>query len=126
MARLLELRDAPARLCRRARAAIEVLASHSLVDGRLAAVGYCFGGMTVLQMGRAGMDFAGVVGITREPQNNAARATVGGSRHGPRLSWSFVSTCSDNGRHGICRRNEQRSRRLAIDRLRRCGARLQT
>src|SRR6266516_4300230 len=48
MARIKELTDDPARLCQRARAAIEVLASHPNVDGgSLAAVGYCFGGMTV-------------------------------------------------------------------------------
>ena len=58
-----ELRDDPARLRRRARAGLEVLASHPLVDGRLAAVGYCFGGMTVLQLARGGIDLAGVASI---------------------------------------------------------------
>ena len=37
--------------------------AHTLVDGRVAAVGYCFGGMTVLQLARSGVDLAGVVSI---------------------------------------------------------------
>jgi len=63
MASINELRDDPARLCRRAQAGLEVLSSHPLVDGRLAAVGYCFGGMTVLQLARSGIDLAGVASI---------------------------------------------------------------
>jgi dienelactone hydrolase len=55
------LRADPQRLCRRARAGIDVLAAHPLVDGRLAAIGYCFGGMTVLELARNGIDLAGVV-----------------------------------------------------------------
>jgi dienelactone hydrolase len=42
---------------------IAVLASHPQVDGRLAAVGYCFGGMTVLELARAGAQLAGVASI---------------------------------------------------------------
>jgi dienelactone hydrolase len=63
MARIMELRSDPAKLCGRARAGIEVLASHPRVSGKLAAVGYCFGGMTVLELARAGMDLAGVVSV---------------------------------------------------------------
>jgi len=63
MARVMELRDNPPLLCRRARAGIQVLASQPEVDGRLAAVGYCFGGMTVLQLARAGAELRGVVSI---------------------------------------------------------------
>jgi dienelactone hydrolase len=63
MARINELRSDRARLCQRAQAAIPVLASHPQVDGRLAAVGYCFGGMTVLELARAGFPLAGVVSI---------------------------------------------------------------
>src|SRR5262249_58409722 len=66
MASINELRDDPARLCRRARAGLEVLASHPLVDGRLAALGYCFGGMTVLQLARGGIDLAGIASIHRD------------------------------------------------------------
>jgi len=63
MTRVIELRDDPPRLIRRAQAGLDVLTSHPRVDGRLAAVGYCFGGMTVLQLARGGIDLAGAVSI---------------------------------------------------------------
>jgi dienelactone hydrolase len=63
MARVMELRDQPALLSRRAQAGMQVLASQPEVDGRLAGVGYCFGGMTVLQLARAGVKLRGVVSI---------------------------------------------------------------
>jgi dienelactone hydrolase len=63
MARVMELRDDPALLSRRAQAGIQVLKSQPDVDGRLAAVGYCFGGMTVLQLARAGVELRGAVSI---------------------------------------------------------------
>jgi len=47
----------------RARAGLDVLSAHPLVDGRLAAIGSCFGGMTVLQLARSGMPLAGVVSV---------------------------------------------------------------
>jgi dienelactone hydrolase len=58
-----EMRDNPAKLVARARAGLDVLSAHPLVDGRLAAIGYCFGGMTVLQLARSGMALAGVVSV---------------------------------------------------------------
>jgi dienelactone hydrolase len=63
MARIMELRANPETLCKRARAGLDALAAHPQVDGRLAAIGYCFGGMTVLEMARSGMDLAGVVSV---------------------------------------------------------------
>jgi dienelactone hydrolase len=46
----------------RAAAALEVLKSQPQVDPRrLAAMGYCFGGTTALEMARGGMDLVGVV-----------------------------------------------------------------
>jgi dienelactone hydrolase len=63
MARIAELREDAAKLCRRAHAGIQVLAAHPQVDGRLAAVGYCFGGMVVLELARSGADFAGAVSV---------------------------------------------------------------
>ena len=63
MARIKELRSDPAVLCRRARAGLQILATQPEVDGCMAAVGYCFGGMTVLEMARSGVDLAGVVSI---------------------------------------------------------------
>jgi dienelactone hydrolase len=82
MARIKELSGDPTRLCRRAMAGIEVLASHPQVDGRMAAVGYCFGGMTVLELARNGTDLAGVISIhgslktTRPAQASAVKAKV--------------------------------------------------
>jgi dienelactone hydrolase len=46
----------------RANAGFEVLKNHSLTDvNRIAAIGYCFGGTTVLEMARGGTQLAGVV-----------------------------------------------------------------
>jgi dienelactone hydrolase len=47
---------------RRILAGLEELKRHPLTDGtRLAAIGYCFGGMTVLELARSGADVVGVV-----------------------------------------------------------------
>ncbi|HEY3356005.1 MAG TPA: dienelactone hydrolase family protein [Polyangia bacterium] len=46
----------------RAAAGLQVLKGHRLVDPRrVAAIGYCFGGGTVLELARSGADLAGVV-----------------------------------------------------------------
>lgn len=46
----------------RVRAGLEVLARHELTDPkRVAAIGYCFGGTTVLELARSGAEIAGVV-----------------------------------------------------------------
>src|SRR5262245_14392929 len=46
----------------RAQAALDTLSSQSGVDrGRLAAIGYCFGGSTALELGRSGAPLAAVV-----------------------------------------------------------------
>src|SRR6266436_4317699 len=63
IARITELRNDTAKLCGRARAGMEVLTAHPEVDGRIAAVGYCFGGMVVLEVARSGADLAGVVSV---------------------------------------------------------------
>jgi dienelactone hydrolase len=47
---------------RRAQAALQVLADNKLVDRKkIAAIGYCFGGGTVLELARSGADLVGVV-----------------------------------------------------------------
>jgi dienelactone hydrolase len=63
MARIAELRGDTAKLCRRALAGMGVLAAHPQVDGRVAAVGYCFGGMVVLELARGGTALAGAVSV---------------------------------------------------------------
>jgi dienelactone hydrolase len=46
----------------RAKAGLQVLKNHELTDSsRIAAMGYCFGGATVLELARSGADIAGVV-----------------------------------------------------------------
>jgi dienelactone hydrolase len=78
----MELRADPEKLCRRAQAGIDRLASHPRVDGRLAAVGYCFVGMTVLELARSGIELTDVVSIhgnlktTRPAQCSMAKAKV--------------------------------------------------
>jgi|CXWL01.1.fsa_nt_gi dienelactone hydrolase len=49
-------------LRRRAQAGFDTLKNEAVVDSqRIAAIGYCFGGTTALEMARAGMPLAGVV-----------------------------------------------------------------
>ncbi|MTJ09221.1 dienelactone hydrolase family protein [Anabaena sp. UHCC 0204] len=46
----------------RAKAGLQVLQKHPLTDSkRIAAIGYCFGGGTVLELARSGVNIAGVV-----------------------------------------------------------------
>lgn len=48
----------------RAIAGLEILKGHNLTDnGRIAAMGYCFGGGVVLELARSGAEMAGVVGF---------------------------------------------------------------
>jgi len=67
----------------RAHAALEVLTAQAETDvGRLAGIGYCFGGTTVLEMARAGEPLKAVVGFhsglgTAKPaQSGAVKAVV--------------------------------------------------
>ena len=82
MSRIMELRKDPARLLERAQRGIEVLTSNPQVDGRIAAVGYCFGGMTVLELARSGMDLAGVASLhgsletSRRAQPGSVKAKI--------------------------------------------------
>jgi len=63
MACLTGLRDDPPSLARRAQAGLAALAGCPETDGRLAAVGFCFGGLAVLTLARSGADLRGVVSI---------------------------------------------------------------
>jgi dienelactone hydrolase len=63
MASITELVGDRDKLSQRALAGISVLASHPRVNGKVAAVGYCFGGRTVLELPRSGADLAGVISV---------------------------------------------------------------
>ena len=58
-----ELRNSRAALVRRVESAIDILSSRPDVDGRIAAVGYCFGGMIALEYARGGSRLDGVVSV---------------------------------------------------------------
>jgi dienelactone hydrolase len=51
------------KIARRAQAGVEVLTSHPLFDGNIAAVGYCFGGRAALELARTAPDLAGVISV---------------------------------------------------------------
>jgi dienelactone hydrolase len=63
MHQIARLRSDRAAIVRRIQAAIEILSSRPEVDGRMAAVGYCFGGMIVLEYARSGAPLSGVVSV---------------------------------------------------------------
>jgi len=58
-----ELRNNRTALVRRVQSAIESLSSRPEVTGCIAAVGYCFGGMVVLDYARSGAAISGVVSV---------------------------------------------------------------
>jgi dienelactone hydrolase len=60
---LTALRDDPALMVRRGRAGLAALSGCPGTDGRVAAVGFCFGGMAVLALARSGEPMAGAVSI---------------------------------------------------------------
>jgi dienelactone hydrolase len=51
------------KLCQRILAGVNVLASDPRVNGNIAAVGYCFGGRTVLEFARSGADLCGAISV---------------------------------------------------------------
>jgi dienelactone hydrolase len=60
---LTALRDDPDALVSRVRAGLDALLACPHTAGRAAAIGYCFGGLAVLTLLRAGVDLAGVVSV---------------------------------------------------------------
>lgn len=60
---LTSLRDDPDRLVRRGRAGLAALAACPEVNGRRAAIGFCFGGMAVLALARSGTELAAAVSV---------------------------------------------------------------
>ncbi|HXZ62766.1 MAG TPA: dienelactone hydrolase family protein [Acidimicrobiales bacterium] len=78
MTRLGELRTDPARTRAIGSAGLEVLRDEQRTDnGRLAAIGFCFGGTLALELARGGADLKAVVGfhsglVTTRPEDAAA------------------------------------------------------
>lgn len=60
---IIALRDDPALMVRRARAGLAALSGSGGTDGRVAAVGFCFGGLAALQLARSGEPLAAAVSI---------------------------------------------------------------
>jgi dienelactone hydrolase len=58
-----ELRANRGAIVRRVQAASDILLSRPEIDGRMAAVGYCFGGMIVLEYARSGAAISAVVTV---------------------------------------------------------------
>ena len=79
---LTALRDNPPLMVGRARAGLTALSACPVVDGRVAAVGFCFGGMVALALARSGEPIAGAVSIhgslatSRLAEPGAVRARV--------------------------------------------------
>lgn len=63
MATISELMADRDKLCQRALAGVNLLASDPRVNGSVAAVGYCFGGRTVLELARSGADLSGAISV---------------------------------------------------------------
>jgi dienelactone hydrolase len=97
------LRSNRAALVRRVQSAIEILSSRPEVDGRIAAVGYCFGGMVALEYARAGTAISGVVSVhgnlettsPAEPSSIRARILVCHGALDPHAPMSQVTTFAE-------------------------------
>ncbi|KQN99380.1 MULTISPECIES: dienelactone hydrolase family protein [Stenotrophomonas] len=89
------LRDR-ARLRARAHAALEALKAQAgkapLDVSRIAAVGFCFGGSTVLEMARAGMPLAGVVSL-----HGGLASPVPAAAHSGRVPMLVLNGAADQG-----------------------------
>src|SRR5262249_4102844 len=86
MQQIAEFRRNPDSLCQRAKAGLTLLNQHPIMDGRKAAVGYCFGGMTVLELARSGREPCGYRERSRSPGHYAACFARRHSRKSSRLS----------------------------------------
>ena len=79
---LKNLRDDPSLMVRRAQAGLAALSRCPETDGRVATIGFCFGGMVALALARAGESVAGAVSIhgtlatSRRAQPGAVQARV--------------------------------------------------
>lgn len=100
---LTALRDDPALLVRRGRAGLAALCDAPDTDGRVAAVGFCFGGLAVLALARAGERLAGVASIhgslatsrPAEPGSVRARVLVCHGALDPHVPLDHVTAFAD-------------------------------
>lgn len=85
-------------------AALDTLLAHPSVDpGRVAAIGYCFGGSAVLELARSGADVAGVVSfhgslgtdMPAEPDSVQAQVLVLHGAADPHVPWEHVTTLAE-------------------------------
>ena len=77
MSTVTRLRDDPDEVVLRAGAALDALQPHT--DGRVAAIGYCFGGLVTLTLARAGLPLAACVSVHGSLDDDEA----GGPRRRP-------------------------------------------
>jgi dienelactone hydrolase len=102
-----ELRNSRGALVRRVEPAIEILLSRPEVDGRIVAVGYCFGGMIVLEYARGGSMVSGVVSVhgsletisPAEPMSIHARILICHGALDPHVPMSQVTAFADEMRN---------------------------
>jgi len=102
-----ELRTNRTALVRSVQSAIQILSSRPEVDGRIAAVGYCFGGMIVLEYARSGAAISGVVSVhgnlettsPAEPSSIRARILVCHGALDPHAPMSQVTTFAEEMRN---------------------------
>ena len=94
----------------RVNTALEVLRSHELTDPRrMAAIGYCFGGTTILELARSGADIAGVVsfhgGLSSptpgDAKNIKANVLVLHGADDPNVPPKEVAAFEDEMRNGV-------------------------
>ena len=103
MRHIAELRTNRGALVRRVQAAVEILSSRLEVDSRMAAVGYCLGGMIVLEYARSSSTISGVVSVhgnleTRSPaapSSIRARILVCHGALDPHVPMSQVTAFAD-------------------------------
>ena len=102
-----ELRTNRSALVRRMRAALDILSARPEVDSRLAAVGYCLGGLLVLEYARSSSTIAGVVSVhgnlettsPAQPSSIRARILVCHGALDPHVPMSQVTAFADEMKH---------------------------
>ena len=98
-----EFRNNRGAIVRRVRAASEILLACPEIDGRLAAVGYCFGGLIVLEYARSGSTIGAVVSVhgsletsrPAEPSSIRARILVCHGALDPHVPMSQVTAFAE-------------------------------